>query len=59
MRAPIPLKTFNLTLFLSKGKQGQKMKQRLKERHPETTPPWDPSHQQTPNPYTIGDAKKC
>ena len=27
--------------------------------HPETAPPGDPSHIQTPNPDTIVDAKKC
>ena len=27
--------------------------------HPETVPPRDPSHQQTPNPDTIADVKKC
>ena len=27
--------------------------------HPETAPPGDPSHKQTPNPDTIVDAKKC
>ena len=27
--------------------------------HPETAPPGDPSHIQTPNPETIADAKKC
>ena len=27
--------------------------------HPETAPPMDPSHLQTPNPGTIADAKKC
>jgi hypothetical protein len=27
--------------------------------HPETFPPEDPSHMQTPNPDTIADATKC
>jgi hypothetical protein len=27
--------------------------------HPETAPPWDPSHLQTSYPKTIADAKKC
>ena len=27
--------------------------------HPETAPPGDPSHMQTPNPDSIVDANKC
>jgi hypothetical protein len=35
------------------------VEQRLKEVHPETAPPGNPSHLQPPNPNTIADAKKC
>ena len=31
----------------------------LKESHTETVPPGDSSHIQSPNTYTIADAKKC
>ena len=34
------------------------MEQRLRKGHPETAPPRNPSHLQTPNPHTIADAKK-
>jgi hypothetical protein len=37
--------------------QGQRVEQKLKERHPETAPPRDPSHLLTPNPDTIVDAR--
>jgi hypothetical protein len=30
----------------------------LRKGHPETAPPEDPSHLQTPNPVSIADAKK-
>ena len=41
--------------------QGQRGEQRLKEKkdHPETAPPGDPSHIETPNPDNIAHAKKC
>jgi hypothetical protein len=39
--------------------QGQRLEQRLKERHSETVIPRDTSHLQTPNPDTIVYAKKC
>jgi hypothetical protein len=58
MGPPAHLKTFNPEMFLSKGKTGTKMEQRLKEGHPETIAPRDPYHLQTPNPNTIADAKK-
>jgi hypothetical protein len=35
------------------------VEQRLRKGHPETAPPRNPSHLQTPNPDTIADAKKC
>jgi hypothetical protein len=35
------------------------MKQRLKERDAETTPPREPYHIQSPNADTIVDVKKC
>jgi hypothetical protein len=59
---PTHLKMFNPELSLPKGNAGTKMEQRLKERpsrDPETTPPWDPSYSQTPNPDTIADVKMC
>jgi hypothetical protein len=31
----------------------------IRKGYPETAPPLDPSHLQTPNPNTIADAKKC
>jgi hypothetical protein len=34
---------------------GQSLEQRLRKGHPETAPPGDPSHIQTPNPDTIAD----
>jgi hypothetical protein len=34
------------------------LKEILKEGHPETVPPGDPSQLQTPNPDTIADSKK-
>jgi hypothetical protein len=37
----------------------QIVEQILKERHPETAPPGDPSHMQLPKADTIVDAKKC
>jgi hypothetical protein len=39
--------------------QCQILEHRLKESYPETAPPEDPSHIQTPNPDIISDAKKC
>jgi hypothetical protein len=36
----------------------QIVEQRLKEGHPETVPPGNPSHTQTPNPDTTEFAKK-
>jgi hypothetical protein len=42
-----------------KAMQGQRVEQRLKERHSETIPPSDPLHLLTPNPDIIADAKKC
>jgi hypothetical protein len=38
--------------------QRQSMEQRLRNEHPETAPPGDPSHIQLPNPDTIVDANK-
>ena len=53
------LKIFNLELFPSKEKLGQKMNQRLKERPSRDCLPWDQSHQQTLIPDTIVGAKMC
>ena len=53
------LKIFNLELFPSKEKLGQKMNQRLKERPSRDCLPWDPSHQQTLIPDTIVGTKMC
>jgi hypothetical protein len=50
---------FKKKMFLSKGNAETKMEQRLKNGHPVTGPPWDPSHAQTPNPDTITDAVLC
>jgi hypothetical protein len=53
------LNIFNPEMFLSKGKTvTKKMEQRPKIGPPETTPPRDPSHLQTPNPHTTADVKK-
>ena len=53
------LKSLNPALSLSKGNAGTKMEQRLKKCHPETAPPCDPFHPQTPDPDTIADANMC
>ena len=37
----------------------QSVEQRLRKGHPETAPPGDPFHTQSPNEDTIVDAKKC
>jgi hypothetical protein len=58
MGPPTQLKIFNPEMFLTKGKTETKMEQKLKERSTEIHPPADPSHLQTPTPYTIADAKK-
>jgi hypothetical protein len=55
----IHLQILNTELFLSRGNTGKSVEQRLKEGHPETAPPGDPSHIQTLNPDTIADANKC
>ena len=39
--------------------QRQRVEQRLKENHPETALPGDPSHIQSTDPDTIVNAKKC
>jgi len=44
--------------YLREEIQRQSVEQKLRESHPETVPPGDPSHTQTPNPDTIADAKK-
>jgi len=42
-----------------KEMQEQKWSRDLRKGYPETTPPWDPSHAQTPSLDTIADAKMC
>ena len=58
MWPPTDFKLFNPELSLSKGKE-QKWSRDRRKGHPETTPPWDPFHPQTPNPDTTPDTKTC
>jgi hypothetical protein len=58
MRQPTHLKNINPEFLQSKEMQGQRVKQRLKERPSRNCPPRDPSHLQTLNLDTIADAKK-
>ena len=54
------LKIFNPELFLSKGNaRTKKWNNDWRQSHPQTTPPWDPSQAQTPNPDPFPDAKIC
>ena len=60
MEPPTHLQNFNLEFLLSKENIGTKSGAETERKgHPETAPPGDPSHTQTPNPDTIADAKKC
>ena len=57
---PTNLKIVNLEMFLSKGKTGTiKWNIDWRKGHPETAPPRDPSHLQTPNSTTITDIKNA
>ena len=53
------LKNINPEFLLPKRKAGTEWTRNSRKGHPETAPPGDPSHMQTPNPDTIADAKKC
>lgn len=46
-------------LFLSKGNTGIKWSRGGRKGYSETSPPWDPSHGQAPNPDTVTDARLC
>jgi hypothetical protein len=46
-------------LFLSKRNAGTKMEKRLRERHSNDPPTWDPSQGEAPRPYSITDAMVC
>jgi hypothetical protein len=52
------LQNFSPELLLSKGNTGTKNGTES-EGKARDCPPGDPSHVQTPNPYTFADAKKC
>jgi hypothetical protein len=39
--------------------QGERVEQKLKNSHPKTVAPTDPSHLLTPNPVTTANAKMC
>lgn len=53
------LKIFNLELFLSNRKIETKNGAETEGRAIQRQGSWDPSHQQTSNPYTIVDDKMC
>ena len=57
MGLPTHLQIFNPELLLTKGNMKCGAETEVKS-HPETTPPGDPFHIQTPIPDTIADAKK-
>jgi hypothetical protein len=46
-------------LLRKRSKYRQNIEQNLKESHPETVPPGDPYHIQSPNPDTIVDSNEC